>query len=52
MTTESEKASKLAFVGLITGALCISLAPILVRMSEMQLHFKECFWHCPYFLYG
>ena len=36
MTTESEKASKLAFVGLITGALCISLAPILVRMSEIE----------------
>jgi drug/metabolite transporter (DMT)-like permease len=36
MATEIDKTRKLAFTGLIAGAIFISLAPILVRMSELE----------------
>ena len=36
MTGSGANTNKIAFIALITGALCISLAPILVRMSELE----------------
>jgi drug/metabolite transporter (DMT)-like permease len=36
MNIEPDKSKQLAFIALIIGAICISLAPILVRVSELE----------------